>query len=99
MGSWGHNDLIFFEDVLAAMKSSSKRKRDSSDIEIVVQTISNHFAINTYRYRGYCGFCIILWVSYYTVKFSGQLLPVPATGMVCHGMGTVWQILTHRLPI
>jgi hypothetical protein len=35
MGSWGRNDLIFFEDVLASMKSSSKRKRELSDIEVV----------------------------------------------------------------
>ena len=35
MGSWGRNDLIFFEDVLASVRSNFKRKRDSSDIEIV----------------------------------------------------------------
>ena len=35
MGSWGRNDLIFFEDVLAGVKSSSKRKRELSDIEVV----------------------------------------------------------------
>jgi hypothetical protein len=35
MGSWGCNDLIFFEDILAGVRSSSKRKRDLSDIEII----------------------------------------------------------------
>jgi hypothetical protein len=35
MGSWGRNDFIFFEDVLAGVKSSSKRKRELSDIEVV----------------------------------------------------------------
>ena len=35
MGSWGHNDLIPFEDILAGMHSSSKRKRELSDVEIV----------------------------------------------------------------
>ena len=31
LGSWGRNDLILFEDVLAAVKGSSKRKRELSD--------------------------------------------------------------------
>ena len=31
LGSWGHNDLILFEDVLAAVKGNSKRKRELSD--------------------------------------------------------------------
>jgi hypothetical protein len=35
MGSWGRNDLVFFEDVMAGVKCSSKRKRDLSDIEVV----------------------------------------------------------------
>jgi hypothetical protein len=37
LGSWGRHDLVFFEDVLAAVKGSSKRKREtfSSDIEII----------------------------------------------------------------
>jgi hypothetical protein len=35
LGSWGRNDLILFEDVLAAVKGNSKRKRESSDIEIM----------------------------------------------------------------
>src|ERR1700722_8870517 len=38
LGSWGRNDLIFFEDVLAAVKGNSKRKRElsDSDVEVVV---------------------------------------------------------------
>jgi len=35
LGSWGRNDLILFEDVLAAVKGNSKRKRELSDIEIM----------------------------------------------------------------
>jgi len=35
MGSWGRNDLIFFEDVLAGVKSNSKRKRELSDVEVI----------------------------------------------------------------
>src|SRR5882724_7844763 len=35
MGSWGQNNLIFFEDVLASVRSNSKRKKDAWDIEIV----------------------------------------------------------------
>src|SRR5882724_4943847 len=35
MGSWGRNNLIFFEDILASVRSNSKRKRDVLDIEIV----------------------------------------------------------------
>ena len=34
LGSWGHHDLIFYEDVLAAVKVNSKRKRDDS-VEII----------------------------------------------------------------
>ena len=42
LGSWGRNDLILFEDVLAAVKANSKRKckvSDSDDdiIEVVEQ--------------------------------------------------------------
>jgi hypothetical protein len=35
LGSWGQNDLILFEDVLAAVKRNSKGKRESSDIKIM----------------------------------------------------------------
>jgi hypothetical protein len=35
LGSWGRNNLILFEDGLAAVKGNSKRKRKSSDIEIM----------------------------------------------------------------
>jgi hypothetical protein len=35
MGSWGHNNLIYFEDVLAGVKSSFKRKRESLGSEVV----------------------------------------------------------------
>ena len=35
LGSWGRNDLILLEDVLAAVKGSSKRRRESSDIKIM----------------------------------------------------------------
>ena len=31
LGSWGRNDLILFEDVLAAVKGNSKRKHELSD--------------------------------------------------------------------
>ena len=31
LGSWGRNDLILFEDVLAAVKGNSKRKHKLSD--------------------------------------------------------------------
>ena len=34
LGSWGHNDLIFFEDVLAAVKAGLKRKREASDLDV-----------------------------------------------------------------
>ena len=34
LGSWGRNDLIFFEDVLAAVKGNSKRKRVGSDLKL-----------------------------------------------------------------
>jgi hypothetical protein len=34
LGSWGRNDLIFFEDVLAAVKAGSKRKREASDLDV-----------------------------------------------------------------
>ena len=36
LGSWGRNDLIFFEDVLAAVKGNSKRKRELSDSDVEV---------------------------------------------------------------
>ena len=36
LGSWGRNDLIFFEDVLAAVKGNSKRKRKLSDSDVEV---------------------------------------------------------------
>jgi hypothetical protein len=35
LGSWGRNDLILLEDVLVAVKGSSKRRRESSDYGIV----------------------------------------------------------------
>ena len=34
LGSWGCNDLIFFEDVLAAVKAGLKRKREASDLDV-----------------------------------------------------------------
>ena len=34
LGLWGHNDLIFFKDVLAAVKAGSKRKREASDLDV-----------------------------------------------------------------
>ena len=34
LGLWGRNDLIFFEDVLAAVKAGSKRKREASDLDV-----------------------------------------------------------------
>ena len=34
LGSWGRNDLIFFEDVLAAVKAGSKSKREVSDLDV-----------------------------------------------------------------
>jgi len=34
LGSWGRSDLIFFEDVLSAVKGVSKRKREDSDVEL-----------------------------------------------------------------
>ena len=34
LGSWGRNDLIFFKDVLAAVKAGSKRKREASDLDV-----------------------------------------------------------------
>jgi hypothetical protein len=36
LGSWGRNDLIFFEDVLAAVRRNSKRKREESDSDVEV---------------------------------------------------------------
>jgi hypothetical protein len=33
LGSWGHNDLILFKDVLAAVKANSKRKHELSDLD------------------------------------------------------------------
>ena len=36
LGSWGCNDLIFFEDVLAAVKGNSKRKHELSDSDVEV---------------------------------------------------------------
>ena len=36
LGSWGRNDFIFFEDVLAAVKGNSKRKRELSDSDVEV---------------------------------------------------------------
>jgi LSD1 subclass zinc finger protein len=35
MGSWGRNNLLFFEDLLAGVKSSSKRRRELSDVEVI----------------------------------------------------------------
>ena len=37
LGAWGRQDLVFFEDVLAAVRGNSKRKREEShsDIEII----------------------------------------------------------------
>ena len=32
LSSWGRNDLILFEDVLAAVKENSKRKWELSDL-------------------------------------------------------------------
>ena len=31
LGSWGHNNLILYEDVLAVVKANSKRKYELSD--------------------------------------------------------------------
>ena len=36
LGSWGRNDLICFEDVLAAVKGNSKRKCEVSDLDVEV---------------------------------------------------------------
>ena len=36
LGSWGHNDLIMFEDVVSAVKANSKRKREEFDLDIEV---------------------------------------------------------------
>ena len=36
LGSWGHNDLIFFEDVLAAVEGNSQRKHEASDSDVEV---------------------------------------------------------------
>jgi hypothetical protein len=35
LGSWGRDDLVFMEDILAAVRSNSKRKRESSEVEEV----------------------------------------------------------------
>ena len=35
LGSWGHNDLVFMEDILAAVQSNLKRKRESDEVEVV----------------------------------------------------------------
>jgi len=35
LGPWGRNDLVFMEDILAAVRSNSKRKRESSEVEEV----------------------------------------------------------------
>ena len=36
LGSWGHHDLIFIEDVLATVKANSKRKQEESDSNVEV---------------------------------------------------------------
>ena len=36
LGSWGRYDMIFFEDVIAAVKANSKRKWEESDLDIEV---------------------------------------------------------------
>ena len=36
LGSWGRNDLIYFEDVLAAVKGNAKRKWEKYDSEVEV---------------------------------------------------------------
>jgi hypothetical protein len=36
LGFWGCNDLILFEDVLAAVKGNSKRKHKLSDSDVEV---------------------------------------------------------------
>lgn len=37
LGSWGRNDLILLEDVVAAVRGNSKRKREElgTDVEVV----------------------------------------------------------------
>ena len=36
LGSWGRHDLVFYEDLVAAVKENSKRKRKpESDAEII----------------------------------------------------------------
>jgi hypothetical protein len=36
LGSWGRNDLVCHEDLLAAVRENSKRKRDDeSDVEVI----------------------------------------------------------------
>ena len=34
LGSWGRHDLVLFDDVLAAVRAGSKRKRDSDVIDV-----------------------------------------------------------------
>ena len=36
LGSWGHHDLITFEDVLASVKGRSKRKQEDVDTDVEV---------------------------------------------------------------
>ena len=36
LGSWGHHNLIAFEDVLAAVKGSSERKQEDIDTDVDV---------------------------------------------------------------
>ena len=36
LGSWGHNDLIMFEDVVSAVKANSKWKQEEFDLDIEV---------------------------------------------------------------
>jgi hypothetical protein len=36
LGSWGSHDLIFFEDIMSAVRGNSKRKWEDSDSDIEV---------------------------------------------------------------
>ena len=49
--------------------------------------------------RRNCGYQEYRGVSGDTAQFTGWVQVVPTMGMVFGGMGTVWENLTHRLPV
>jgi hypothetical protein len=92
LGSWGSHDLIFFEDIMSAVRGNSKRKWEDSWFRHWGGGVGNKSCMETIVYSLAITVGIfyannprvpkIPWVSYDTMAETVQYVPVPKMGAV-----------------